>query len=119
MSPPLPIVSFRLSADGPDTAPVPVLTGIAAQSDLHWGTSEYDHYAPRCAIQMFLSLVHMLRQQRLIDREPVTPAPRPALEPAESYTRDRELFEAANVDRMVVASAVGAALTVCRRAWSV
>lgn len=29
------------------------------------------------------------------------------LQPGESYTRDRELFEAANVDRMVVGSAVG------------
>ena len=31
-----------------------------------------------------------------------------ALEPGQSYTRDRELFEAANADRMVVSSAVGA-----------
>lgn len=44
----------------------------AAQSDLQWGTGEYDHYAAPRAVPVFLSLVHMLRQQRLIEREPVT-----------------------------------------------
>ncbi|MDH6284062.1 hypothetical protein [Prescottella agglutinans] len=72
VSPPLPVASFRLSADGADTAPVPVLDGIDALPDLQWGTSEYDHYAAPRAIPVFLSLVHMLRQQRLIEREPVT-----------------------------------------------
>ncbi|ELB86009.1 hypothetical protein Rwratislav_47115 [Rhodococcus wratislaviensis IFP 2016] len=71
VSPPLPVASFQLSADGTDAAPVPVFDGIVAMPDLQWGTGEYDHYAAPRAVPVFLSLVHMLRQQRLIDAEPV------------------------------------------------
>jgi len=72
VSPPLPSASFRLSADGTDAAPVPVADEIEALPEQQWGSGEYDHYAAPRAIPVFLSLVHMLRQQRLIDTEEVT-----------------------------------------------
>ncbi len=72
VSPPLPSASFRLSADGTDAAPVPVADEIEALPEQQWGSGEYDHYAAPRAIPVFLSLVHMLRQQRLIDAEEVT-----------------------------------------------
>ncbi|WP_458683620.1 hypothetical protein [Prescottella equi] len=77
VSPPLPVASFRLSADGTDTAPVPILDGIEDCVDLQWGDGKFDHYAAPRAIPVFLSFMHMLRQDRLIDREEVaarTPA---------------------------------------------
>ncbi len=52
-----------------------------AQPDLRWGTGEYGHDAARSAVAMFLSLVHVLCQRRLVQRRSVTAraAPRPHL----------------------------------------